>query len=300
MVSKIKITFLGTSDAIPSARRNHTSIFLNYDAENILIDCGEGTQRQIRKAGLNPCKITQILITHWHGDHVLGLPGLVQNLSRNNYNKVLEIYGPLGSKEYIQRIMQAFIPRELVKYTVQEVVSGIFFENTEFFLEAIPLQHGIHCLGYRFAEKDRRRVDMKALKKIAVKEGPHLKELQLGHDIVYQGKKIKAKDYTTMIPGKKISIVTDTLYCDAAIRIAKDADLLFCESTFLGDLKEQAIERKHMTATQAATIAKKAKVKKLVLIHFSQRYKDLRPFSKEARKTFSSVIIGKDLDTFTL
>jgi len=296
----MKITLLGTSSMVPTEERNHSGALLHYKEENILIDCGEGTQRQIRKAGLSAMKITKILITHWHGDHILGLPGLFLTLGSQNYSKTIEIYGPLGSNEYIQRIMQAFIPRELVKYTVQEVVSGIFFENTEFFLEAIPLQHGIHCLGYRFAEKDRRRVDMKALKKIAVKEGPHLKELQLGHDIVYQGKKIKAKDYTTMIPGKKISIVTDTLYCDAAIRIAKDADLLFCESTFLGDLKEQAIERKHMTATQAATIAKKAKVKKLVLIHFSQRYKDLRPFSKEARKTFSSVIIGKDLDTFTL
>ncbi|MDP3727961.1 MAG: ribonuclease Z [bacterium] len=296
----MEIILLGTSSMIPTEERNHSGAFLRYKEENILIDCGEGTQRQIRKAGLSAMRITKILITHWHGDHILGLPGLFLTLGSQNYSGTLVIYGPVGSKDYIQGIMQLFVPRELVQYKVIEVDSGIFFENEEFFLEAIPLQHGTRCLGYRCAEKDRRRVDMKALKKIGVKEGPHIKQLQKGEDIIYQGKKIKAKNFTTLVPGKKISIVTDTLYCDAAIEIAKDADILFCESTFLGDLKEQAIERKHMTATQAATIAKKAKVKKLVLIHFSQRYKDLSLFTKEAKKTFPYVVAGKDLQKFTV
>lgn len=296
----MELTLLGTSSMVPTEERNHSGALLRYKEETILLDCGEGTQRQIRKAGLSAMKVTKILITHWHGDHILGLPGLFLTLAAQNYSKTLEIYGPLGSKEYIQRIMQLFVPRELVQYKVIEVESGVFFENEDFLLEALSLQHGIRCLGYRFAEKDKRKVNMKLLRKAGVKEGPHIKMLQLGQNILYQGKKIQARDYTTLIPGRKISLVTDTLYCDAAVAIAKDADILFCESTFLHDLKEQAMERKHMTATQAATVAKKAKVKKLVLIHFSQRYKELSSFAKEAKKTFPYVIVGKDLQTFKL
>ena len=108
MASSIKLTFLGTADQIPSADRNHTAILLTYEGENMLVDCGEGTQRQFRKAGLNPCKITKILITHWHGDHVLGLPGLLSTLSLSGYNKKLYIYGPKGTKEYVREMLRVF------------------------------------------------------------------------------------------------------------------------------------------------------------------------------------------------
>ena len=295
----MEVILLGTSSMIPTEERNHSGALLRYKKENILIDCGEGTQRQFRKAGLSPMKITKILITHWHGDHILGLPGLFLTLRSQGYAHTLEIYGPKGSKEFIQKIMELFITRELVKYKVIEVDSGIFFENEDFFLEAMQLKHSCLCLGYRFIEKARKKIDMKALKKIGVKEGSHLKQLQKGDDIVYHGKKIKAKNFTTVVPGKKMSFVTDTLPCNEAVKLAKDADIFFCESTYLENMKEQAFERKHMTATQTATLAKKAKVKKLVLIHFSQRYKDLSLFSKEAKKIFSPVLIGKDLHRYT-
>ena len=108
-MEKIKITFLGTSDSIPTKERNHTSILLNYKNENILIDCGEGTQRQFKKANLNPCRLTSILITHWHGDHILGLPGLLQTLAMQNYNRTLKIYGPRNTKKFAEEIMKMFV-----------------------------------------------------------------------------------------------------------------------------------------------------------------------------------------------
>ncbi len=296
----MEVVLLGTSSMVPTEERNHSGALLRYKEENILIDCGEGTQRQLRKAKLSAMKITKILITHWHGDHILGLPGLFLTLGSLGYSPSLEIYGPRGSKEYIQKIMQLFVPREVLAYKVIEVDKGIFFETEEFSLEALPLQHSISCLGYRFVEKDRRRIDIKKLQKAGVKAGPHLKQLQAGEDILFEGKKIKVKDYTTVIAGKKVSFVTDTLSCEHAVLLAKDVDILFCESTYLDDLKDMAKERKHMTASEAALIAKKAKVKKLVLIHFSQRYTDLSLYTKEAKKVFANTTAGKDLQVFTL
>ena len=122
----IKIIFLGTTDAIPSAERNHTSILLEYKDENILVDCGEGTQRQFRKAKLNPSKVTRILITHWHGDHVLGLPGLLQTLAFSGYNKTLDIYGPKGTKEFVRIILKTFAFQGKYKIEVKEVEEQIF------------------------------------------------------------------------------------------------------------------------------------------------------------------------------
>ena len=296
----MEITLLGTSSMVPTEERNHSGALLRYKEENILIDCGEGTQRQLRKAKLSAMKITRILITHWHGDHILGLPGLFLTLGSLGYSGTLEIYGPRGSKDYIRKIMDTFVLRELVSYKVIEVDSGILFRHEDFHVEALGLVHGTRCLGYRVVEKDTWKIDMKKLKKMGVKEGPHLKSLQKGEDIVYQDKKIKAKDVTTLIPGKKVAFVTDTMFCDNAITLAKDADILFCESTYLEELKEQAHERKHMTALEAATVAKKAKAKKLVLIHFSQRYTDLSLFTKEAKKVFPQVTAGKDFSVFTV
>src|SRR3989344_1615647 len=117
----IEITFLGTSQATPTAKRNHTAILLRYKSDSILIDCGEGTQRQFRIARINPCKLTRILITHWHGDHVLGLPGLLQTLALNGYNKTLKIYGPRGTKQYVDALFQLFKFRERIKIQVEEI-----------------------------------------------------------------------------------------------------------------------------------------------------------------------------------
>src|SRR3989338_9983318 len=133
MTEKIKLTFLGTGAMIPNEKRNHPAFLLTYKEENILVDCGEGTQRQFRKAKLNPCKITKILITHWHGDHVLGLPGLLSTLSLSGYQKTLCIYGPRGTKEFIKEMLSVFGFKRKYEIKVEEV-DGKFFDNGDFFL----------------------------------------------------------------------------------------------------------------------------------------------------------------------
>jgi len=156
----IKIIFLGTSDAIPSIERNHTSILLEYKEENILIDCGEGTQRQIRKARLNPNKITRILITHWHGDHVLGLAGLLQTLGFSGYNKTLYIYGPKGTKEFVKNVLKTFLFQGKIDIKVEEI-EGKFLETDEFYIEAEKMSHGIPCNAYAFIKKGNLRINKK-------------------------------------------------------------------------------------------------------------------------------------------
>src|SRR4030042_306690 len=179
----IKITFLGTSNAIPSAERNHTSILLEYKNESILIDCGEGTQRQFRKAKLNPNKITKILISHWHGDHVLGIPGLLQTLAFSDYNRTLNIYGPKGTKEFMKALLRTFAFVGKYKINVEEV-EGRFFENEDFYLEAEKMTHGLPCNAYSFVKKGKLRIDKEKLKKTKL-QGPIVKKLKEGKDVTY-------------------------------------------------------------------------------------------------------------------
>ncbi len=298
MTEKIKITFLGTSDAIPSARRNHSAILLNYKDENILIDCGEGTQRQFRKAELNPCKISRLLITHWHGDHVLGIPGLLQTLSLSGYNKILYIYGPRGTKQYMENIMKAFKFVGKYEIKVEEIFNkGKFLETSDFYLEAEQMEHGISANAYNFVIKDKIRIDKKKLEKSKLPEGAHIQELKKGKDISYQGKKYKAKDFTYSEEGKKISVVLDTAMNPRIEGFVKDAELFICESSFGSELEKEARERMHMSVNQTASVAKKAKIKKLILTHISSRYeKNLNQILNEAKKIFKESYLVKDLD----
>ena len=292
----VNITFLGTSDAIPSAERNTTSVLLTHGKENILVDCGEGTQRQMRKAKLNPCKITRILITHWHGDHILGIPGLLQTLALSGYNKTLFIYGPKGTTQFMKNLYKIFLFGERNKIKVEEV-QGRFFETEDFYLEAKKMTHGVPCNAYTFVKKGKRKIDKIKLKKSKLPSGPLLKKLKDGKNITYKGKKYLAKNLTSREGDKKISFVFDTTVNKGIVPFVKNSDLLISESTFSSEFEEKAKKHKHLTAKQAAEIAKKAKVKKLVLTHISQRYqKEPEKILKDAKKIFKNSVIVKDLD----
>ncbi len=294
LLEMIRIVFLGTSDAIPSEKRNHTSLFLNYGAENILVDCGEGTQRQMRIAKINPCSITKILITHWHGDHVLGLPGLLESMALNGYNRKLEVYGPKGTKQFMSEIFKLFLASERISYDVHEV-DGKFFEGEDFYLESEKMEHGCPINAYSFVLKEKVRIDKKKLKKYKIGDGPWLGELKKGKDIVYSGKKIKAKDLTYLQQGKKISIIMDTVFNNRITPFVKDSDLMISESSFLDEDADKARTHRHLTVKQVAEVAKKAKVKQLILTHISQRYtKSIGKVEKEAKKYFKNTKLAED------
>jgi len=297
-MEKIKLTFLGTGSAIPTARRNHPAFYLQYKNENILVDCGEGTQRQFRKAKLNPCKITKILITHWHGDHVLGLPGLFKTLMLNEYNRELEIYGPRGTKRKIEMYLDLFAHKGTeLNIKVSEVEEGIFFENEDFYLESAVMEHDVSCVAYSFVLKEKTRIDKKKLEKLKLGNSPLIGELAKGKKIEIGGKKIDGKKLIYVEPMKKITFVMDTRMNENAIKISKSADLLVCEATYSKEDEGLAEMRAHLISTESAKIAKKAKVGKLILTHLSQRYDEMpKVIVKEAVAVFKDVKVAEDLD----
>ncbi|MFZ1970576.1 MAG: ribonuclease Z [Candidatus Nanoarchaeia archaeon] len=295
MPEKMELTFLGTSDAIPTAERNHTSILLRYKEENILVDCGEGTQRQFRKAQLNIGKITRILITHWHGDHILGLPGILQSLALADYKRVLYIYGPKGTKKFVEEMQNVFKFTKNYKIEIKEV-NGKFFETDDFYLESEAMTHLIPCNAYIFVKKGQIRIDKNLLKKEKIPSGPLLKRLKEGKDITYKGKKYSAKKLTFKEEDKKISFVLDTSFNKKIIPFVKNSDLLVCESTFSSELKDKAPEYGHLTSEEAAEIAKKSGSKKLILTHISQRYeKNKKKILDESKKIFKNSVLAEDL-----
>ncbi|MBN1376879.1 ribonuclease Z [Candidatus Woesearchaeota archaeon] len=289
----MKITFLGTSSMVPTKDRNVQAIFLRYKAEGILIDCGEGTQRQMNIAGINRNKVNKVLISHWHGDHVSGLIGLIQTLGNNMEEKpVLQVYGPKGTKERMHHMLKTVVfDNNRVELKIHELnPKNIkkFFENDNYYIECAYLNHSVPCLGYNFIEKDRLRIDVKKAKKIGLKQGPLMGKLQKGKTVEFKGKKIKPEDVTYNVKGKKITFILDTLPCTNAVKLAKDADLMICESVYHSSLKEKSHVYKHMTAQDAALIANKANAKKLILTHFSQRYKEINEVLKDAKDVFNN------------
>lgn len=297
MAERIKIIFLGTSDSIPSAERNHPAFLIVYKGENILVDCGEGTQRQFRKAGLNPGKVTRILITHWHADHILGIPGLLKTLALSGYNKTLYIYGPRGTKFFMEALLKLFAFNKTFPIEMHEV-SGKFFEDKDFFLQAEAMHHGTPCNAYSFVKKGQIRIDKQKLKIHGIKEGPHLKKLKAGKNISYNGKKYPASKLTFAEREKKISFVLDTSANEKIARFVKNSDVFVCESSYVEELEDLAKRHHHLTASQAAQAAKSAKVGKLFLVHTSQRYeKNPGKILNEAKKIFKNSSIPKDLDS---
>jgi len=292
----MKIIFLGTSSMVPTKERNHSSSLLFYKGEGILVDCGEGTQRQLRKAGISPTKITKLLITHWHGDHVLGIPGLIQSLGAAQYKKTLEIYGPKGTKEFFSNLRKSLYFPVRIKYVIKEISRGVFFNNKDFQLETLQMKHDVPCLGYSFIEKDKLKININYTKKFGLTKSPLLGKLQRGKDISYKGKKIKVRDATITKKGNKITFILDTKLCKNAVKLARDSDILISEETWEHNReKKEDHDYMHLSATEAAQLAIKSKSKRLIITHFSQRYKTTQGIKNEAKKIFPNTICAKDL-----
>jgi len=298
MAEKINLTFLGTGSAIPTARRNHPAVYLQYMTENILMDCGEGTQRQFRKARLNPCRINRILITHWHGDHTLGLPGLFQTLMLNGYNGKLQIYGPRGTGQKVRQYLDLTANRGIkLDLEIHEVGNGTVFKGDGFHVESKEMKHSVPAVAYSFVVEEKKRLDRAKLKKLKLPNSPLMADLVKGKTVKIGGKKVDGRKLVYIEPSKKVTFVMDTKMNDNAVKLSKDSDLLICESTYSADEEKLAEDHFHLTCAGAAQIAKKAKVKKLALIHMSQRY-DMIPkkILEEAKKVFKNVVVPEDLD----
>lgn len=279
---------------VPTKERNQVATLMLYKRDGILIDCGEGTQRQMKLYGIPLSKLTKILVSHWHGDHILGLLGIIQSLGSLDYEKTLEIYAPKGTKKYFEDMCKGIVFDFRIKTKFVEVDSGIICEDKDFTIESLPLKHKIACNGYSFIEKDKRKINMEKLKKIGVEEGPHIRKLQEGKTLIWKDKVIKPEEVTTIVKGKKITFITDTVITNNCYKLAENADILVIESSYTSKLKDKAEKYKHLTAQQSALIASKSDVKKLILTHFSARYKNTQEIEEEARNYFDNIICAYD------
>ncbi len=303
----MELTILGTSCQVPTKERNPSAVFLSYKKYGILIDCAEGTQRQMNIAGISRSKVTHILISHWHGDHIAGLIGLMQTIgsleSKDGEPYKIELFGPKGTKTYVKHLLKSCYFDVKINLKIHEVIPkkvDKVFENEDFEIYCCQLDHSTPCVGYSFVEKDRRNIDVEYLRKHKIKDGPHLEKLKQGQNIVFEGKKIKAKDATYVVKGKKVSYIIDTLYTTNAIKLAKYADVLIADSTFQSSLREKAEKTKHLTSEDAANIASNAEVKQLILTHFSQRYKEVSELLNEAQIIFPNTKAAFDFMKITL
>ncbi len=289
-----KIIFLGTSSVYPTKERNHPSVYLQFRDEKMLFDCGEGTQRQLAIAGIPSTRITRIFLTHWHGDHALGIAGILQSMSMSQRQRELYIYGPKGTKNKIDELRRIFHFEEQFEVHVEEVDSGIILDTKFYRIEALKVKHRIPCLAYSFIEKDRRKINLEYVSKFGLKQHKILGKLQRGETIVWKGHEITPEKGTIVVKGKKITYVTDTSYFKGLEKFAKDSDVLICEATFASDLEEKATGYTHMTAKDAATLALNSNSKLLIITHFSHRYKTPSKLLKEAKTVFKNVKAAKD------
>lgn len=303
----MQIQFLGTGAGMPSKLRNTSSIALKLLEECgkiWLFDCGEATQHQILHTSVRPRRIEKIFITHLHGDHIFGLPGLLGSRSFQGGTTPLTVYGPKGIRQFIEVALSVSTthvkyPLEIVEITEE----GIVFEDIQFSVETKRLSHGIECFGYRIVEKDiQGHLLVDKLLEAGVKPGPIFKRLKDGETVeLNNGRVLHGKDFIgPPQKGRIITILGDTRYCEASSQLAQDADVLVHEATFAAADEIQAHDYFHSTTKQAASIALQANVKRLILTHISSRYQGdaYKELLQEAQSLFANTEIAMDLKCF--
>ncbi len=294
------LTILGCHSATPRSFAHPTSQFLSINNEHFLIDCGEGTQVQLRKYKVKFTKISRIFISHLHGDHFYGLIGLISTFSLYKRKNVLHIYGPKGIKKITKlqlELGKSFLSYELIFHELASKQSELIFESDKVLVFTIPLEHRVYTNGYLFKEKiGERKLNIAAVDKIDEIDICDYQNLKNGKDFKYQnGDLIKNKLLTfNPIPPKSYAFCSDTCYKPDIINIIKGVDLLYHESTFLTKDKVLAKKTKHSTALQAAQIAKLAGAKQLLLGHYSSRYTDENLFLQEAKPCFKNTILAEE------
>ncbi|NDJ19553.1 ribonuclease Z [Myxacorys almedinensis] len=304
----MQITFLGTSSGVPTRSRNVSSVALRLPqrAEIWLFDCGEGTQHQLLRSDLRMSQIRRIFVTHMHGDHIFGLMGLLASCGLAGNVEEVDIYGPPDLDEYLKASRRYSQTRFAYPIRVHTVQPGTVFEDAEFTVKCLPLKHRVPAFGYRVEEKDRAgHFDVEKAKELGIPSGPVYGQLKRGDRVTLaDGRTINGKDLcgsTEM--GRKVIYCTDTVYCEAAVELAHDADVLIHEATFAHQEAEMAFQRLHSTSTMAAQVALAAQVKSLILTHFSPRYApgnpvELHHLLDEARAIFPNTYLAKDFWTY--
>jgi ribonuclease Z len=293
----LSLTFLGTSAARPTVERNVSSLALVREGETLLIDCGEGTQRQMMRYGVS-FALRDILFTHFHADHFLGVIGLVRTLGLQGREEPLTLWGPRGAKQVLQQAMVLGVERVPFAVRIEEVKAGDRLEREGYALHVFATEHGGGSVGYALIEAERfGRFDPEKARVLGIPEGPLWGKLQRGEAVgLADGRMVGSEAVVgAKRPGRKVVITGDTRPCATVIDAAQGADLLVHEATFGEEEKERAKETMHSTAREAAQVALAAQVRKLVIGHLSARYSiSAEELVKEAREVFPNVAAAKD------
>jgi ribonuclease Z len=296
-MSARELTILGTASQVPTRTRNHNGYLLRFDDEQILFDPGEGTQRQLTHAGVAVSGLTRICLTHLHGDHSLGLPGVVQRLSLENAGPV-HLHYPASGAPYVERLRHATAfhdTAQIIEDPLHE--DGQVARTRSFTLSAQHLDHRVEAFGYRIDEHDGHRMLPDRLAAAGV-DGPDVGRLLRDGAVDVAGRTVRLDEVSEPRPGQRVAFIMDTQLCPAVPALADGADLLIIESTFLHADVHLAERHKHLTARQAAQVAADAGVRRLVLTHFSQRYDDPDLFRREAEEVYDGeVVVAEDLMT---
>lgn len=288
-----KIIVLGTASQVPSTNRNHISVFIRWDDEDILIDPGEGTQRQLIRYKVPINRIKKIFISHFHGDHCLGLPGVIQRLSLHKVNHPVEIIYPKQGEYFLHNLINSAIFHNNLELIFRPVeCDGEIKCNGSIKIYAYKLDHGVETFGYRISDPITWNIIPSKLPKDFKKE--LIGELKKNKVVEFKEQRIFLHEVAVPKKNQVVGYCLDTKVCENAYNIAKDVDALICEATYLSQDEELAINYKHLTAAQAANIAKEANAKKLILLHYSQRYPNHHPFEEEAKKIHKDTLASFD------
>lgn len=304
----MELIFLGTGAGVPSKERNVTSIALSLlqEINHVwLFDCGEATQHQILRTSIKPRKINKIFITHLHGDHIFGLPGLLSSRSFQGGNTELTIYGPYGIKEYVETSLKVSSSHLTYPISFVEIKEGLILEDDEFKVYAKKLDHGIDSYGYRITEKDKPgELLVNKLKDAGVMPGPIYNEIKNNPQVkLGDGTVINCADFIGSAKrGRVVSILGDTRYREEHVEFVKNSNVLVHEATFDEEKSALAFEYYHSTTKQAATLAKQGDIGKLILTHISSRYQKESDthLLNEAKEVFSNTVIAIDFKKITI
>ena len=296
-MSERKLIVLGTASQVPGRTRNQNGYMLRFDREGVLFDPGEGTQRQMIMAGVSVSEITKVFITHFHGDHCLGLAGIIQRISLDRVPHEIEVYYPASGQVYYERLRdscQYYHAARLRQCPVFE--DGTVFTDGRMVITARKLEHTVDTFGYRIVEQDTYTLDPERLQEAGIR-ATDVGVLKSRGKITRGGETLRIESFGVLRRGQRFAFVMDTGVCDAAVELARDTDLCVMEATFLSEMEQTAREYAHLTAAQAARIARDAGVKRLVLTHYSQRYGSTEEFIREASAFHKDVIVALDGQT---
>lgn len=291
-----ELVVLGTASQVPTRTRAHQAAVLRWDSEVVLFDPGEGTQRQLTLAGVAAGSITRICVTHLHGDHCLGLPGVLQRIALDGRGRPVDLYFPAQGQPYVDRLRHASAASDGPEVREHPVsADGVVDTWPGLVLSARALDHRVPTYGWRLQEPDGRRVVRDRLAAVGL-VGPDVGRLLRDGEVTVDGRRVGVDEVTEGRRGQAFGFVMDTRRCAAAVELLRDVDLAVCESTYLRTETDLAERYAHLTAADAATIAAEAGARRLVLTHYSARHPDEQVFAEEARGIFADVIAAKDLE----